>query len=118
MQKKINGIDVSSRTHADCVKIIKKTGDTLALKVYTASDRSGFDFLASNLISSNLSSIYQTPSSLMNKTLSSLSASQSNISASYYAASTIPSSQTADELNKKAYTDGTKSLPHKKKRKK
>ena len=31
----INNVDVTCRTHAECVKLIKKTGDTLALRVYT-----------------------------------------------------------------------------------
>ena len=28
-------MDVTRKTHQECVKLIKKTGDTLALKVYT-----------------------------------------------------------------------------------
>jgi hypothetical protein len=124
-------VDVSCRTHADCVKIIKKTGDTLALKVYTANNCNALNFMtsaaaSSNLISSNLAAIYQTPSTLlMSKNNGSLSASQANIctSSSYYATSTIPSSQTMNELsndnknNNINNMDGTKSLPHKKKRK-
>ena len=113
---------MTSRTHAECVKLIKKTGDTLVLKVYTANNRNALNFMqstSSNLASSNLASIYQTPGSLINKSIANLSASQSNISTSYYATSNIHQSQTVDEINTRILNpmDGTKSLPHKKKRK-
>lgn len=33
----INSVDVTCRSHFECVKLIKRAGDTLALKVYTPS---------------------------------------------------------------------------------
>lgn len=123
----INNIDVTCRTHAECVKLIKKTGDTLALKVYTVNNRNTLNLIqssSSNLASSNLASIYQTPNSLMNKQVASISASQTNLSTSYYATTQLATNQSEEtdtnSTSKKKYTnvmDGTKSLPHKKKRK-
>jgi hypothetical protein len=91
----------------------------LALKVYTANSRNTFNFInstSSNLISSNLAAtgrIYQTPGKNLN-----LSMSQSNLAqtaTSYYATSAIAANH--EDLSNKALMDGTKSLPHKKKRK-
>lgn len=87
----INGVDVTCKTHLECVKLIKKCGDTLALKVYTSKS-----FANSN-------QIYQTPESIYAQTLS-----KSN---SYYAASTIVTRNYLQDKN-----DLSKSLPNKKKR--
>lgn len=91
----INGVDVTCKTHLECVKLIKKTGDTLALKVYTSKS-----FASSN-------QIYQTPESIYAQTLSK--------SHSYYATSTIATRNFVEERSE--YYDGSKSLPSKKKRK-
>ncbi len=125
----INNIDVTCRTHADCVKLIKKTGDTLALKVYTVnnSNNNAASFIQTNLASSNLASIYHAPHTLMSR--KHMATSHANLSStSYYATSTLHHSQQrsstldADEEARIVYCqptamDGTKSLPHKKKRK-
>ena len=114
----INGVDVTSRTHYDCVKLIKKTGDTLALKVLTVNHRSNAAAFANsaNLAStsttpSGLASMYQSPLSLINEnnasTTSTMSRTPATSSQSYYATTTISSGT----------MDGTKSLPNKKKRK-
>lgn len=87
----INGVDVTCKTHLECVKLIKKSGDTLALKVYTSKS-----FANSN-------QIYQSPESVYAQTLSK--------SHSYYAASTIVTRNYPQEKN-----DFSKSLPNKKKR--
>lgn len=107
----INGIDVSCKTHFECVKLIKKTGDTLALKVFTVDYSARTNSLTSNQQQQQMtamSTIYQTPSSQTptNK--------QYSTSASYYATTTIaPSSSMQHSLD---YIDGTKSLSNKNKR--
>lgn len=90
----INGVDVSCKTHLDCVKLIKKTGDTLALKVYTSKA-----FSASE-------QIYQTPETVYAHSLAK--------SHSYYATSTIATRNFFQDQNE--VYDGSKSLPNKKKR--
>lgn len=102
----INGVDVSSKTHFDCVKLIKKTGDTLALKVYTVDYSNKQQSNQQNLISTSiqpLTTIYQAPVSLTN-------VQKQCSTASYYAAATISATNSVE------YYDGTKSLPNKKKR--
>ena len=85
------------------VKLIKKTGDTLALKVYTV------DYTKKN---SNM--IYQTPTTNNTKQFT----ANSTTTASYYATTTIGTAKHHHHhQNGGDYFDGTKSLPHKKKRK-
>lgn len=139
----INNVDVTCRTHAECVKLIKKTGDTLALKVYTATmgSATGMGFLANaaNLASSNLASnlIYQAPGTLASchgkrglaASHANLSLSSTTTAASHYACTNagpmstnhtvndIASLQHQQQAKYASVMDGTKSLPHKKKRK-
>jgi hypothetical protein len=98
----INNIDVSSKTHYECVKLIKKTGDTLALKVYTANGSKPSLLLLqqqqqqqqqqANLTSTSSScGLYQTPCSIFNSN-SSHQTTHHLRSQSYYAASTISNS--------------------------
>lgn len=121
--KKINGVDVTCKTHLECVKLIKKTGDTLALKVYTSKNFSSFATNLTNLTSTS-AGIYQTPSvSLLNTSVS--NSNSITKSHSYYATSTITTNNLATMSNEyhtskdfsSIYFDGTKSLPNKKKRK-
>ncbi|CAF0767841.1 unnamed protein product [Brachionus calyciflorus] len=107
----INNIDVTCKTHLDCVKLIKKTGDTLVLKVYTSKN---FNKFASNVNSltnnNNNNQVYQTPQFIYGT--SSMAKSHS-----YYATSTIATrnvGEISEELNLEIF-DGTKSLPNKKK---
>ena len=113
----INGIDVTSRTHYDCVKLIKKTGDTLALKVITVNYKStaaafhnSANLASTSTTPSGLGGFYQSPLSLINEngTLCRTPQQQST-SQSYYATTTI------NTTNGGQYD--TKSLPSKKKRK-
>jgi hypothetical protein len=62
--KQINGADVTSSTHDECVKIIKKSGETLALKILTVAYK-GIDTqsTASSTLSSNNFSISKNSSS-------------------------------------------------------
>lgn len=133
--EKINGVDVTCKTHHECVKLIKKTGDTLALKVYTSPNAMTLLQPSSNFTSTSI--INGTiPSSINSNTKVKLSYIPQNIhqddaiskSYSYYATSTITSSspqvnhqlteiQNRSDLNA-FFFDGTKSLPSKKKRKK
>ena len=134
---KINGIDVSCKTHLDCVKIIKKTGDTLALKVYTVdyTNNNHSNMNANNQNSSNMIStstvIYQTPT-INSNTMT--NPKQYSTSASYYATSTIATNNhnshhhhhhhqqlsamasSAGIVPGSDYFGGTKSFPNKKKR--
>jgi hypothetical protein len=96
-------VDVTCKTHHECVKLIKKTGDTLALKVYTSkSVQQNFSQNSANFASTCLNpstlastlSIYQSPSTLLSSGSSSSSPSASSHpnyikSYSYYASSTI-----------------------------
>jgi len=130
----INNVDVTCRTHAECVKLIKKTGDTLALKVYTVNNSNPNNLIQTNLASSNLASIYHAPQMLMSRNSKHFTSSHVNLSStSYYATTPLNHHYTLqqrsatfdaeDEVGARlAYTqavvmDGTKSLPHKKKRK-
>lgn len=120
---------MTCKTHHECVKLIKKTGDTLALKVYTSPNaktllQTGGNFTSTSIVNGTIN-----PSATMSNVLyQSAAASQQAKSYSYYASSTIsaqpqqlstPQScdiQSRHELNA-LFLDGTKSLPSKKKRK-
>lgn len=120
----INGVDVTCKTHLECVKLIKKTGDTLAMKVYTSKNFSDFTSSFANLnLNLNLTStcVYQSPSIYSDTAMVK--------SQSYYAASSIATknmaARTCNEYHShtdkdldEIYFDGTKSLPNKNKNKK
>ena len=91
-KKQINGIDVTCKTHYECVKLIKKTGDTLALKVYTVSTKPTQHCFtnSNNLTSTSSCGLYQTPSVLTNHS------NNAARSQSYYAASSITSTSKAN----------------------
>ena len=106
----INGVDVSCKTHYDCVKLIKKAGDTLALKVYTVDAKSV----------RLLNSADFTSTSILNQSPSHYGHSQS-----YYAASNLNSDSFQSKSNQLQnnynrldhYNDGTIFFTIKKKRK-
>jgi hypothetical protein len=77
----INGVDVTRKTHHECVKLIKKTGDTLALKVFTP--RVASSGTLSSLASATQAAIYQSQP------------------ASFYAASNLVDAQRNNSLHKR-----------------
>jgi hypothetical protein len=107
----INGVDVTCRTHYDCVKLIKKAGDTLALKVYTVDSKSVRLLNSSDFTSTSI--LNQSPSSHYGR------------SQSYYASSNLTNASFQSKQNELQnnynrldhYNDGTLFYTIKKKRK-
>lgn len=141
----INNVDVTCKTHFDCVKLIKKCGDTLVLKVYTPKKSLTNNFItstttnfnAAGTLASSTSTLqhhhltpqhYHSPMSYrMSATMSrasvvNSSSPASSSSSSYYASSNI-ATMIADNgsdyhCEQQIYIEGTRTLPNKKNKRK